>query len=185
VRGRGLGAALALVAGLAGGCGGSGAEAAAPCDDVVDVYVAAIAGLDAAGRSRFVVVDTNIAPISAHEPVEVPVELLNDLRAAQATHPLPRCAQALERALDPLDGRALDAMFAASSAEEAWGHFEATYEAGGYWTLSAVGFDRRRSEALCLVGYLCGPRCGEGHLVHLRRTGHTWTVVSARRVWTS
>ncbi len=175
-------AALAVAAVAA--CGPDGSADAAPCSEIVDVYASAVAGLTQIGRSRLVVIDTNTAPLPPETAAGIPEELMKSFNAAQAVDPPVRCA-ALGETFRSVDATSLDALFDGLPPEEAWAQFRAAQGAQGYWTLSAVGFDRHLEQAVCLVGYLCGPRCGEGKLVRLKKRKGLWVVVDAHEVWSS
>ena len=172
---------LPLIVLAAASCGGP----QAPCATIVDVYVAALAGLVKQGNSQHVVIDTGVAPLPAHVRAQIPAELLKSFRAAQGSSPHPRCGQELTLSLEYLDAKGLDELFSSEDPQVAWAEFESKYKTEGYWTLSAVGFDKEYQEAVCLVGYLCGPRCGHGHLVHLEKEEGFWNIIDVFEVWQS
>jgi hypothetical protein len=51
--------------------------------------------------------------------------------------------------------------------------------------LSRPGFGEDRREAVLVVDYFCGPRCGAGHYVLLRRSAAGWRVIEAAPTWQS
>lgn len=62
---------------------------------------------------------------------------------------------------------------------EGWERFYRQYPgAGGYITLSAVGFNPEKTVAVVFMGFSCGPLCGQGEFHVLQRTGGSWTYLS-------
>lgn len=55
----------------------------------------------------------------------------------------------------------------------------------GYTTLSAVGFNRGRDEAFLYAGRGCGPLCGDGWHVLLKKGAHGWFIERSRLLWAS
>lgn len=60
-----------------------------------------------------------------------------------------------------------------------WKEFHKKYpEAPGYITLSRVGFDDTRNQALVLTRFVCHPLCVEGVYVLLSKADRAWKVVN-------
>ncbi|HYL62367.1 MAG TPA: transferrin receptor-like dimerization domain-containing protein, partial [Candidatus Methylomirabilis sp.] len=57
--------------------------------------------------------------------------------------------------------------------------------AQGIITLSRVGFNSGRNQALVYVGYNCGPLCGHGDLYLLTKLGTEWTIQIWTMLWIS
>jgi hypothetical protein len=56
-----------------------------------------------------------------------------------------------------------------------WEHFYQRYPgSGGYTSLSAVGFNSTRTEALVYVAHRCGSLCGSGEYVFLQKQNGQW-----------
>jgi hypothetical protein len=53
----------------------------------------------------------------------------------------------------------------------------------GVYSLSRVGFNARRDEALMYASYSSLTEEGHGALVHLRKAGGTWAVTRSSAVW--
>lgn len=63
-----------------------------------------------------------------------------------------------------------------------WKEFHKEYpKAVGYITLSRVGFDDSRNQALVLTRFVCHPLCVEGVYVLLSKAGGAWKVVNTAR----
>lgn len=63
-----------------------------------------------------------------------------------------------------------------------WKEFHRKYpEAPGYITISRVGFDEGRNQALVLTRFVCHPLCVEGVYVLLTKTDEKWKVVNTAR----
>jgi len=66
--------------------------------------------------------------------------------------------------------------------QDDWKEFHHKYpEAPGYITLSRVGFNERRNQALVLTRFVCHPMCVEGVYVLLAKAGGAWKVVNTAR----
>jgi hypothetical protein len=55
----------------------------------------------------------------------------------------------------------------------------------GFVTLSRVGFDAVRTQALVYVGYLCGGLCGDGKFFLLVKEGGVWKIQHVAMTWIS
>jgi hypothetical protein len=59
-----------------------------------------------------------------------------------------------------------------------WDDFERTNKlARGTISMSRIGFDPERSEALLYAAYVCGSLCGHDMFVFLKREASGWIVV--------
>jgi hypothetical protein len=52
-------------------------------------------------------------------------------------------------------------------------------------TLSNVGFNTNRREALAYVSYYCGIRCGGGSFIILKKIRNKWSVLAREQMWLS
>ena len=67
-----------------------------------------------------------------------------------------------------------------------WKRFSKEHKAGGYYTLSRVVLDEKNEEAVVMFGYRCLGLCGSRDvLIHLKKTGMEWKVVTAQKLWIS
>jgi hypothetical protein len=67
-----------------------------------------------------------------------------------------------------------------------WQAFNRDYRnAGGFITLSRVGFNRDLNQALVYLASACGETCGLGSLVFLVKEGGTWRIKGTTSVWIS
>lgn len=67
-----------------------------------------------------------------------------------------------------------------------WKEFHRKYpEAAGYVTLSRVGFNETRDQALMLTSFVCHPLCDEGVYILLAKSDGAWKVVNTARAWIS
>ncbi|HEX8072226.1 MAG TPA: hypothetical protein VF546_19930 [Pyrinomonadaceae bacterium] len=65
-----------------------------------------------------------------------------------------------------------------------WTHFNARYPgAPGLLTLSAVGFNEERTQAIVYATHACGDACGGGTYYVLERRSGGWEVVRRRMAW--
>ena len=56
-----------------------------------------------------------------------------------------------------------------------WNTFRSTYKgAGGYVSVSAVGFDPAQTRAIVWVTYTCGPSCGSREFRFYAKSGTQW-----------
>lgn len=66
----------------------------------------------------------------------------------------------------------------AIGAQDGWNDFERRHSlAPGTVSVSRIGFDRSRAQALVFVDFVCGPLCGSSSFVLLERDGAAWRVV--------
>jgi hypothetical protein len=73
-----------------------------------------------------------------------------------------------------------------SDSIDSWPRFRAAFPgARGFTSLSRVGWDPVSSQALVIVGTGCGPLCGSGYVVLLRRESGTWKTVDQKVLWVS
>jgi hypothetical protein len=75
---------------------------------------------------------------------------------------------------------AADKMLAAfkNDSEVGWKEFYKSYPgANGLTYLSAVGFDSQKATAVVNIQHVCGPLCGFGSLIVLRKVGAKWHEV--------
>jgi len=67
-----------------------------------------------------------------------------------------------------------------------WQAFNRDYQnAGGFVTLSKVGFNRDMNQALVYLASSCGDTCGLGSLVFLVEEGNTWKIKGTTAAWVS
>jgi hypothetical protein len=67
-----------------------------------------------------------------------------------------------------------------------WRDFYARYpQADGFWTLSRIGFNADRTQALAYFGHSCGDLCGNGGLLFLGKEHGTWKVKGGAGFWIS
>lgn len=50
---------------------------------------------------------------------------------------------------------------------------------------SRVGFSRTSDQALIYFSYVCGPLCGSGNLVYLKKVSGRWQIVGHLNLWVS
>jgi hypothetical protein len=55
----------------------------------------------------------------------------------------------------------------------------------GFMTLSRVGFNPAKTQALLYIGNLCGGLCGSGQFFLLVREGSAWKILYAAMTWVS
>jgi hypothetical protein len=74
----------------------------------------------------------------------------------------------------------------AASLEDGWKQFQAKYpKASSIDTVSRVGFNNGKTQALVYYGYVCGPLCGQGQFVLLTKTGDKWNIEKEWMIWIS
>jgi hypothetical protein len=70
--------------------------------------------------------------------------------------------------------------------EEGWKLFHTTYpRAGSIDTLSRVGFNKEKTQALIYYTYVCGGLCGQGQYILLTRKDDKWTIEKESGTWIS
>ena len=68
------------------------------------------------------------------------------------------------------------------SKNEAWSEFYKKYPgSGGYFVLSAVGFNAEKTIAIISMGRLCGELCGEGRFFVLQKIDGKWIPLDWNR----
>lgn len=55
----------------------------------------------------------------------------------------------------------------------------------GFMSLSRIGFNKVRSQALVYAGNICGSLCGEGRVFLLVKDGNSWRIKYAATTWVS
>jgi hypothetical protein len=55
----------------------------------------------------------------------------------------------------------------------------------GFMTLSRIGFNPNKTQALLYIGNLCGGLCGTGQLFLLVKEGNSWKIQSVATLWVS
>jgi hypothetical protein len=55
----------------------------------------------------------------------------------------------------------------------------------GFMTLSRIGFNPKKTQALLYMGNLCGGLCGSGQFVLLIKEGNSWKIQYVATVWIS
>jgi hypothetical protein len=55
----------------------------------------------------------------------------------------------------------------------------------GFMTLSRIGFNPKKSQALLYIGNLCGGLCGSGQFFLLAKEGKSWKIQNVATVWVS
>ena len=70
----------------------------------------------------------------------------------------------------------LDALAAGARRDEAWwgAFYQAFPDSGGFFEVSAVGFDERQTRAMAYVAHHCGGLCGSGKHHLLEKVGGRW-----------
>jgi hypothetical protein len=67
-----------------------------------------------------------------------------------------------------------------------WQAFNRDHQnAGGFITLSRVGFNRNMNQALVYLASACGETCGLGSLVFLVKEGGSWRIKGTAAAWIS
>jgi hypothetical protein len=89
-----------------------------------------------------------------------------------------------------LVGEEIDRIFYESrqsnSKEDGWEVFHKKYPtAGAIITLSRVGFNKDKSQALVFVAHSCGWLCGEGNYILLEKKDGVWKVEKKSMTWIS
>jgi hypothetical protein len=70
--------------------------------------------------------------------------------------------------------------------EDAWTSFYKKFpDSGGYVSLSNVGFNNARDQALVYFVHWCGSLCGTGHYIPLRKKENSWSVLEKGMIWIS
>ena len=78
----------------------------------------------------------------------------------------------------------LEGLFPGGEAD--WGVFRARYpDAGGYWSLSRVGFNADLTQALVYLGGMGDYLAGEGNYYLMNKVNGVWTVDQTVMVWIS
>lgn len=84
-----------------------------------------------------------------------------------------------------VDSYEIDRMFN-RDLEEGWKLFHTKYRsASSIDTLSRVGFNKEKTQAIIYYGYVCGPLCGQGQYILLMKTDNKWTVAKEHMTWIS
>ncbi len=110
----------------------------------------------------------------AHRNDATPVQLDGSLLPAstRVDYISRECLQALLKKKPPQDG--------------VWHVIEETYPgAGGVVSFSPIGFSLDGEQAVFGVGFSCGPVCGNGVGVLMRKRAAGWTVDQQRDLWIS
>lgn len=55
----------------------------------------------------------------------------------------------------------------------------------GFMSLSRIGFNKSRTQALVYAGNICGSLCGEGRVFLLVKNGNSWKIKYAATTWVS
>src|SRR6266850_2743089 len=77
-----------------------------------------------------------------------------------------------------IDGRNIDELLEKNFIE-GWQAIKAKYpDSNGVITLSRVGFNRQKTQALVYIAISCGPHCGEGNFMLLSKTRDGWSIRS-------
>jgi hypothetical protein len=118
------------------------------------------------------------------EEVEISSDTLEDYEAKNAT------VYQLERSFDlGISYSLVRAEWArrvgSGTREDRQAFYRAYPDSGGVVTLSRVGFDPTRRQALVLVQHTCGDVCGTGHYVVLVNKDGRWQVYAIGRAWTA
>ena len=78
----------------------------------------------------------------------------------------------------------IEKLFAPMMLDEEWKTFDQWYpKSNGYITLSRVGFNRNRTEALVNTSWMRGERTGEGHYFLLSKKDGEWCVERFAATW--
>lgn len=60
---------------------------------------------------------------------------------------------------------------------------KSNFELGGLLSFSRIYFDKNRQHAILSASYLCGGKCGQGFMVHLKRTNNKWVIKKIIPTW--
>ena len=72
----------------------------------------------------------------------------------------------------------------AKHAEAFWDEFRRRYpDAHGILSLTGIGYSQNGDQAIVAVNYGCGPLCGGGRIVALRKVEGAWIVSAPLRSW--
>ena len=78
----------------------------------------------------------------------------------------------------------IEKLFDGSDLDTGWKTFYTKYPAsGGYITLSRVGFNKAKDEAVVSVGWMAAPLRGQGNYVLLTRQNGSWKVSKKVGTW--
>lgn len=70
--------------------------------------------------------------------------------------------------------------------DDGWKLFHTKYpRAGSIDTLSRVGFNQEKTQALIYYGYTCGGLCGQGQYIQFTRKEDRWTIQKEWMTWIS
>lgn len=102
------------------------------------------------------------------------------LRQKSVCHLKPQLDRAISYQLVSADD--LDKIFKRGS----WAEFYKEYpKSSGTWSLSPIGYNIAKTEALVYVAHGCGGLCGSGHLVVLANQNGTWAIKEQTKLWDS
>jgi hypothetical protein len=69
--------------------------------------------------------------------------------------------------------------------KDPWEAFHQKYRAGAIHTLSRVGFNKDKTQALVFVAFICGGLCGEGNYFLLTKNEGQWKIEKKLFAWIS
>ena len=85
-----------------------------------------------------------------------------------------------------VEDRTIKKLFNHWDLDKGWETFYKQYPASkGFFSLSRVGFNPTKDQALVYIGRMCNSRCGEGRLVLMSKRNDTWTVEKEHGLWVS
>lgn len=69
---------------------------------------------------------------------------------------------------------------------DSWVELKKKYSgAGGFVSVSRVGFDSELNEAVVYIQVNCGSLCGSGNMLYLKRDSSGWKVEETKNIWVS
>ena len=67
-----------------------------------------------------------------------------------------------------------------------WVEFKTRFpESGGYWSFSAIGYNKAKNQALLEAAWACGSLCGKAWLVLMEAGSDGWKIRSKQLLWIS
>ena len=122
---------------------------------------------------------------SLMKELNFPTEIFDDWKEKNSSRR--KIAKSLNLSIDydVLTKSEFDFIFQNSDLEVAWRVFAKKYEnTDGFIRLSKPGFDKGKKSSLVLVEYHCGPNCGTGRFLSLRKNdSETWVTESSILMW--
>lgn len=86
--------------------------------------------------------------------------------------------------IDFMSAYDIDTLFAGATAKENWEQFNNLYEDyDGFIAISRIGYNDTKDQAVLLLEHHCGPSCGTGKFINLKKTLNKWAVRSTLTMW--